>query len=176
MRNAKQMAICGVLAALALTVMVLGGVIPVATYCTPLLAAVMLIPVLAFCGRRLAWAWFFAVAVLACLLCPDIEAALLFLCIGYYPIIREDLNRIRLWGLRLLAKLLVFNLALAVMAVLLSVILGLEQVTATLVKDGPWLLLLTWLLGNGVFLLTDQVLARITAIFSRTGGKPPAST
>ncbi len=168
MRKAKQMALCGILAALALTVMVLGGVIPVATYCTPLLAAIMLIPVLERCGRRMAWAWFVSVAVLACLLCPDTEAAILFLCIGHYPIIRHDLNRIRLKGLRLLAKLLVFNLALVVMTALLAAVLGLGQVMATFAADGPWVFALTWLLGNGVFLLTDRVLVRITALFRRT--------
>lgn len=161
------MALSGVLAALALTVMVLGGVIPVATYCTPLLAAIMLIPILEYCSRRMAWAWFVSVAVLALLLCPDMEAAILFLCIGYYPIVRQDLNRIRLKGLRLLAKLLVFNLALVVMTALLAAVFGLGHVMAGFAEDGPWIFVLTWLLGNGVFLLTDQVLVRVTALFHR---------
>ncbi len=167
MRKAKEMALCGVLAALAVTVMVLGGVIPVATYCTPLLAAIMLIPVLEQCGKRLAWAWFVSVAVLASLLCPDTEAAILFWCIGHYPIVRQDLNRIRVKALRIPAKLLVFNLALVLMAALMSLVFGLGQVMENLLQDGPWVFVLTLLLGNGVFLLTDQVLHRIGAIFRR---------
>ncbi len=161
------MALCGVLAALAVTVMVLGGVIPVATYCTPLLAAIMLIPVLEQCGKKLAWAWFVSVAVLASLLCPDTEAAILFWCIGHYPIVRQDLNRIRVKALRIPAKLLVFNLALVLMAALMSLVFGLGQVMENLLQDGPWVFVLTLLLGNGVFLLTDQVLHRIGAIFRR---------
>ena len=167
MRKAKEMALCGVLAALAVTVMVLGGVIPVATYCTPLLAAIMLIPVLEQCGKRLAWAWFVSVAVLASLLCPDTEAAILFWCIGHYPIVRQDLNRIRVKALRISAKLLVFNLALVLMAALMALVFGLGQVMENLLQDGPWVFVLTLLLGNGVFLLTDQVLHRIGAIFRR---------
>ena len=167
MRKAKEMALCGVLAALAVTVMVLGGVIPVATYCTPLLAAIMLIPVLEQCGKRLAWAWFVSVAVLASLLCPDTEAAILFWCIGHYPIVRQDLNRIRVKALRIPAKLLVFNLAMVLMAALMSLVFGLGQVMENLLQDGPWVFVLTLLLGNGVFLLTDQVLHRIGAIFRR---------
>ncbi len=167
MRKAKEMALCGVLAALAVTVMVLGGVIPVATYCTPLLAAIMLIPVLEQCGKRLAWAWFVSVAILASLLCPDTEAAILFWCIGHYPIVRQDLNRIRVKALRIPAKLLVFNLALVLMAALMSLVFGLGQVMENLLQDGPWVFVLTLLLGNGVFLLTDQVLHRIGAIFRR---------
>lgn len=168
MRKSRQMALCGMLAALALTVMVLGGFIPVATYCTPILAAAMLIPVLERCGRRIAWAWFASVAILGCLLCPDVEAAILFLCIGYYPIVRHDLNRVRIKGLRLLAKLLVFNLALVVMMVLLMAVFGLSYVMESFAKDGLWLIGLTWLLGNGVFLLTDQVLGRIAVLLRGT--------
>lgn len=167
MRKSREMALCGVLAALAVTVMVLGGVIPVATYCTPLLAAIMLIPVLERCGKKLAWAWFVSVAVLASLLCPDTEAAILFWCIGHYPITQRDLNRIRVKGLRIVAKLLVFNLALVVMMFLMALVFGLGQVMENLVKDGPWMFALTLLLGNGVFLLADQVLHRVSAIFRR---------
>ena len=90
--TSKEMALCGVLAALALTVMILGGMFPAASYCCPVLACILLVPVVETCGRRIAWAWYGAVALLSCLLCPDPEAAALFLFLGYYPIIKGPLD------------------------------------------------------------------------------------
>jgi len=53
------------------------------------------------------------------------------------------------------------------MAALMALVFGLGQVMENLLQDGPWVFVLTLLLGNGVFLLTDQVLHRIGAIFRR---------
>lgn len=64
--TSKEMALCGVLAALALTVMILGGMFPAASYCCPVLACILLVPVVETCGRRIAWAWYGAVALLSC--------------------------------------------------------------------------------------------------------------
>ena len=86
--TSKQMALCGVLAALAVSTMVLGGLFPAATYFCPVLACLMLVPVTQTCGRRIAWAWYGAVAILSCLLCPDVEASALFVFLGYYPIVK----------------------------------------------------------------------------------------
>lgn len=167
MTNAKKMALCGVMAAMAVAIMVVGGMIPMAAYCAPVLASAMLIPVLLVCGKRMAWAWYGAVAVLACLLCPDPECSVLFLCVGYYPIVRQTLERIRRRWLRILAKLLVFNLAIGVMAGILCLLLGLEQLFLEYRDEGLWLMAVTWLMGNGVFLMTDVVLARLTVLLER---------
>ena len=56
--TSKEIALCGVLAALALTVMILGGMFPAASYCCPVLACILLVPVVETCGRRIAWAWY----------------------------------------------------------------------------------------------------------------------
>lgn len=167
MKKSKQMALCGVLAALAVVIMVLGGVIPMAAYCAPVLAALLLLPVLEGCGKRIAWAWFGAVAVLTLLLCPNLESSLLFLCLGYYPILRQSLQRIPKKLPRLLLKLLVFHLALMIMTGLLIPVMGLEQVIQDNLGEGAGLFVLTWLMGVGVFLLTDTLLGRFGRMFKR---------
>ena len=65
--------------------------------------------VLNLCGRRIAWAWFFAAAVLALLMCPDREAAGVFLALGYYPILKIWLDRRKLPALW---KGLYFNISI----------------------------------------------------------------
>ena len=64
-------ALCGVLAALAAALMLLGGIFPGATYCAPLLASLVLIPAQEECGPRAAWGLFTAAALLSGRLCVD---------------------------------------------------------------------------------------------------------
>ena len=66
--------------------------------------------------------------------------------------------------LRFLAKLLVFNTAIAVMYFGLIFLLGLEAVADSFAQEAPWVLILTWLLGNVVFFTTDLVLLRAAAL------------
>ena len=75
---ASSVALGGVLAVLAVVVMCLGTIIPVATYVCPMLCALLLQVVLKTCGVRIAWAWYGAVAILSLLLAPDKEAAAVF--------------------------------------------------------------------------------------------------
>lgn len=167
MKKSKQMALCGILAALAVVFMVLGGMIPLVAYCSPVLSALLLLPVLEACGKRIAWAWFGAVAVLSFLLCPNLESSLLFLCLGHYPILRKSIQRLPGKLLRLGVKLLVFHVAVALMLGLMILLLGLEQVLQDSLSEGWWLLGLTWLLGVGVFLMTDVLLGKAERLTSR---------
>ena len=65
---ASSIALGGVLAALAVVIMAMGTLIPVATYVCPVLCCMLLQFVLLSCGRRIAWAWYAAVAILSALL------------------------------------------------------------------------------------------------------------
>ena len=118
----RDLALCGVLCALAVAIMAMGTILPVATYCAPVLASMTLLPVLVLCGEKLSWAMFFASAMLSLLLAPDKEAAAIFLALGYYPIVKPKLDqkpKIRRW----VGKFLLFNVSiLAVYAVLLFVL------------------------------------------------------
>ena len=49
---AARMALCGVLAALAVALMFLGGTVPFASIACPVLASLVLIPVYCECGWR----------------------------------------------------------------------------------------------------------------------------
>ena len=104
--EARRIALGGMLAALACVIMGMGGLIPVATYVVPMLSIFLLQFVFRSCGGRIAWAWYGAVAILGLLLCPDKEAAAVFLALGYYPIVKPRLDRKKLsW----LWKGLLFN-------------------------------------------------------------------
>lgn len=159
MRNsqAKQMALGGVFAALAVIVMCMGGLIPVATFVCPMLCILMLKMILSLCGSRVAWAWYGAVAILSVLLGPDKEAAAVFVFLGYYPIVKPKLDRMKLsW----LWKLLLFNVVIGLMYWLLIHLFGLAYIAAEFTELGTVMTVVTLILGNVTFIMLDILLGR----------------
>lgn len=149
------MALGGVLAALAVVIMSLGGLIPVATFVCPMLCMLLLTVVLRQCGRRIAWAWYGAVAILSLLLGPDKEAAAVFVFLGYYPNVKPRLDRLKL---PMLWKGLLFNGSILIMYWLLMNLFGMASIAAEFQEMGFALLIVTLLLGNVTFFLLDRVL------------------
>ena len=169
MRNtpAARIALGGMLAALAVVIMNLVGMIPVATFVCPMLCMMILTLVLRFCGKRIGWAWYGAVAILSVLLSPDKEAAAIFVFIGYYPLLKPSLDKMRLGGL---LKLLLFNAAILVMYWLLINLFGLAQIAQEYRELGLLMTIFMLVTGNLIFLMLDRILARL-AIITKLGRK-----
>lgn len=159
------MALTGMLCALAVVIMMLGGVIPLATFCCPALAGLMLIPVFVECGEKLSWCAYAAIAALSLILCPDKEAALLLAFIGYYPILRWRLDQLRSGFVRVIAKLGVFNLAVAAMYALSILVLQMDQILREYQEMGLALTAACLLVGNVTLLLYDRLIAIMTALY-----------
>ena len=158
---ASNMALGGVMASLAVVIMSLGGLIPVATFACPMLCMLLLAFVTKMCGRRIGWAWYGAVAVLSLLLGPDKEAAAVFAFVGFYPIVKPRFDRLR-FGM--IAKLALFNVLILTMYWLLIRLLGMEQIGAEFAEVGTVMTAVMLLMGNVIFLLLDRVLTRFARI------------
>ena len=155
--KAHPVALGGLLAALAVVVMCLGGLIPVATYICPVLCCLMGSVVMMLCGRRVAWAWYPAVALLALLLGPDKEAAAVYVCFGFYPMVKPKIDSLPLsW----LWKLLLFNGIAVLLYTVLIRLLGLEALLQEFraLDIGGWVLIV--LLSNATFFLLDKLLGK----------------
>ena len=152
---AAQIALGGVLAALAVVLMCMGTLIPVATYVCPMLCAMILQLVLKTCGKRIAWAWYGAVSLLSLLMASDKEAAAVFLALGYYPIVKRKLDRMKgkwLW------KGLLFNSVILLTYWLLMHLFGSDALAAEFSEMGILLVAVMLLLGNATFFLLDRLL------------------
>ena len=154
--RAADMALGGVLASLAVAIACIGGLIPASTFICPMISMLILSLVLKRCGRRIAWAWYGAVAILCALLSPDKEAAAVFLFLGYYPILKPRLDRL---PLRWLWKALIFNAAVLLMYTVLMHVFGMAQILQEFEEMGTIMILLTLLLGNATFILLDRLLS-----------------
>ena len=158
--KSRSLALSGVLAALAVVLLCLGGVIPGAVFCAPILAMSVLLPVLEELGPKAAGTAYAAVAILSLLLSPDRETALVYVFFGWYPILRPKIAALSSRPLRVLARLAVCSAAAVLLYGLALRLMGLtEEIAAWYVNA---LLLAA---GNAVFLLTDATLARLTGVW-----------
>ena len=155
--GASSIALGGVLAALAVVILSMGTLIPVATFVCPVLCMLLLKVVLNRCGDRIGWAWYGAVAVLGALLAPDKEAAAVFVFLGNYPIIKPKMEKL---PAKWLWKVLYFNAAILIMYWLLMHLFGMVRIAEEFAELGAVMTIVTLLLGNFTFLLLDRLLGR----------------
>ena len=149
------MALGGVTASLAVVVMCLGGMIPLATYILPMLVCIELELIRTKLGKRGGWVWYCAVSLLALFLCPDKEAAAVYLFLGYYPLIKPVFDRKKH---PIIPKRLLFNAATLTMYALLIHLFGMAALAAEFAEMGIWLTAVTLILGNVCFFMLDRVL------------------
>lgn len=164
-KNARRIAISGMMVALATGILLMGGVIPAATFCGPALAGLLLVPVLAEGGRRYALGAWLAISALGLMLCADKEAALLFAFLGYYPAVKWPLEaRLKPWP-RLLAKLALWNASAGLMAALIFYVFRMEQVIAEYREMSRIMLVAFILLANVTLLVYDRLLGIMAAVY-----------
>lgn len=154
--SASDMALGGVMAALAVVIMCMGGLIPVATFVCPMLCMLLITLVLKRCGSRTAWAWYGAVAMLSLLMGPDKEAAAVFTALGYYPIIKPKMDKL---PCKWVWKIAYFNIVILAMYWLLLHLFGMAELVEEFAEMGFWMTVVTLIMGNVTFILLDRLLA-----------------
>lgn len=162
----SKIALCGVLSALSVVVLLVGNVLQIGTYAAPMLASFLLIPVLEDYGKKYALLLYAVVSLLSLFLVPDKELVLFYvLVLGYYPVLRVRLNNIRRGVLRWMAKFGCFNAAVIVMYALLIVVLAPPELVQEFAAEGTPMLLALLALGNLSFWLCDRALTAITPLY-----------
>jgi len=164
--SAAKIALCGVLAALAVVIMILCGVIQIGTYLGPIVASVVLIPILYEYGTGTSVMLYLVIAVLSLLLSPDKESAFFFLFLGWYPIARPALTRIRPKALSITTKLIIFIAATAAAYAVMLFLVGIESVTEEASTFTLGFFAVLCILGCITFLLCDVVYGRLSVMYA----------
>ena len=158
-KSVKSVALGGMFAAVALVIMCLGGLIPVATFVCPMLATLTGYMVFRLTDNKTAWCWYGAVAVLSTLLAPDKEAAAVFAFLGYYPFVKPWFEKYKFgW----IGKVALFNCAIGIMYFLLFKLFGMDELAQEYEELGKWGGIIMLLLGNATFLLLDRLLTKLS--------------
>ena len=163
--NTRRIAVSGMMTALATAILLMGGVIPAATFVGPALAGLLLIPVLIEGGRRMSLGAWVAISALSLMLCADKEAALLFAFLGWYPSVKWQLDA-KLPGWRgLPLKLLLWNLCAGVLAALIFTVFRMDQVIAEYREMSRAMFIAFIALANVTLVLYDRMLNIMAGVY-----------
>ena len=152
-KQSKQIAVCGITAALGVIFMLLGNVLGLGMYLVPMLIGMFLTVIRRIYGNKFQILLWLAISLLSFILVPSLEQNLIFLGLfGWYPIMRPKLQKLSTL-LRVAAKFLIFNFVVVGLECLLILVLSPEAL-------GSALTLLLLILGNITFFVYDLAIPR----------------
>lgn len=128
MKKSVISAVCGVMSALCAVLIVFGGIFTPLSYFMPIVSGLLMMIMRSSFGNSCALFVFFSTSVLSVILCADKECALLYvLFFGWYPLVKDNLNKIKNTLFRILLKFIIFNAAMV-----------LVELAVTFVFKIPW--------------------------------------
>lgn len=164
MKTSVKVSLGGVVAALSLVLMFLTSVIPFGTYAFPTFAGILLVLLVINLGYGYAAAVYFVTAVLSFLLVTDKEAALYYAAfLGFYPIVKSLIERIRSRVIRYIVKFILFNICMIAAFYIGITLLSIPKESFTLFDVYlPWVFLIA---GNVFFIVYDLCVTRLVTLY-----------
>lgn len=163
-----NIALCGVLSALSIMLMFCTEFLPAGTYVIPAFVGIVIWVISQQINRKWALLAFIAVAMLSFIVPSNIESMLLFLFFfGYYPTIRDILQRPKLKLIQILLKFAVFNVAVVITYFILINLLGLGDLIEDFAGFGEYALLFFWAIGNFTFVCYDVCFTSLQYFYER---------
>lgn len=160
MKESRRIACCGMMSALSVVLMLVGSVLGVGMYASPILAGLCLLPIGREYGRKYQIIMWLSVSVLCFMLVQGVEQNLMYFAVfGIYPVIRPAFERLGKPA-HMIAKLGFFNAVVVAVEALVMMVLVPEALGA------PMLIALL-LMGNLVFVLYDFMTPRFEFLLSR---------
>lgn len=166
MKNTFKITYSAIIVALCEVFLISTGLFPFATYALPAIAGMLLSGVMVEFGGKTAYLSYLAASVLALLIAPDKEAAVMFLVFfGHYPISKAYFERIRIRWLEIVLKLLSFNFIITLTYATLIYLVGMKDLLEGFSDFGKLTLPILMILANIVFIVYDIGLTRVIRFY-----------
>ena len=160
MNSVKTIALCGMMTALSVVILLLGGVLELGMYAAPMIAGFCIMYIGHECGAKNQWLVWAAVSLLSFMLVPNVEENLMYACFfGLYPILRPHFQKLPRLPRRI-CKLLYFNIMIAAVETLIMRVLAPESM-------GVVMMIVLLMLGNVIFRCYDFLIPRSQMLFQR---------
>lgn len=158
----------GIVAALCLVMMFLTAVFPPLNITLPLFAGMLMSVVAIEVAPSWAFVTYATVAILSFFITPDKEAAIFFsVFFGYYPVLKDVIEKIKLKVIQWLIKLAIFNTAIIVIYQLTVNILGTVDIIEEFGFMNEFMIPGLFIIMNGIFLLYDFTLGMVKACYMK---------
>ena len=154
----KNTAICGLMTALSVVLMMLTTLIPVFMYVIPIVTGLLVLFVADVADKKWGAGVYFSTAFLSVLLITDKEAALTYaLFFGYYPLIKDFIEKLPGF-ISWILKLLIFNLSAIGIGVISFFVFGVSGDEYN--EFGKFTIPILLIMANVAFILYDFCLTR----------------
>lgn len=162
MKQNKKLIISSIVAALSLFLMIIAGIIPIGTYAIPVIASLLYIILIREVGYGWAIMAYTVTSIMSLILCADKETAINFiLFFGYYPILKMLLEKIKPLIIKIIIKLIIFNIAMIAVFYIAKFLLMIPESSYTIF--GLYIPGIILAVGNVVFIIYDYALTGLTA-------------
>ncbi len=155
------------MAALSVAILSLSSLIPVLTYAAPLFAGIFLIPVIDQINVKWGWMVWITVSLLSVLLLADKEAAAFYIFVGYYPMLKPILEKIKPKPLCIAVKVAVFSVAIGLMYFVLCYVLKLQAVLAEFKSVSMVINTVYYVIMILVMLIYDILLDKVRLLYTK---------
>ncbi len=156
----------GIVSALCLVLMFLTAVFPPLNITLPLFAGMLMTVVAIEVSPSWAWVTYATVAILSFFITPDKEAAIFFtFFFGFYPILKDTLEKIKSKILKWLLKFVVFNIAIVIIYQLTVKLLGTVDLIEEFGFMKQFMLPGLIIMFNGIFILYDITLSMVKTAY-----------
>ena len=163
-----RVALGGIVSALCLVTMFLAGVLPALYLLLPGIAGILLMIIAVEVNTAWAFLTYIAVSLLSLFSTFDKEAALIFILLfGHYPILRFYIQKIPLRFIRLLIKLLIYNVCIIGYFYVTVYILGVDDLLDEFGDFGKYGAYILLGITNLIFLVYDIDLDFMHNIYTR---------
>ncbi len=159
MKKAKKTALCGMVSALSVVLMLVSSVAPVLMYVLPVLGGCIVWYISELINKKYAAGVYFSTSFLSLILLTDKETALAYaLFFGFYPIIRDCINKLPK-AVSVIVKILLFNVC-AVLVGFLGVFIF-SVPTEEYSEFGKWSIPILLALANIMFLMYENMMNKL---------------
>lgn len=166
MEKTKELALCSVLAAIAVVLLCIGGVIPIAFYLCPILASAAILIARESCRKSYVIICFIVSAILGIMLCPDKECAITYAFLGWYPLVQPRINKINNKIIRIIIKGMILIGTMGTMYALLFFVIGFFPDVEEIKTAGIIMTAITCVLGVVLFFMYDRMLVIVAKIYN----------
>lgn len=160
--------LCGIMCGLALALMFVLGMIPMFEYISSAMAGILIWVIRDRLGVKYGLVSYLAVGLLCLLITPNYEASMMYLfLLGYYPILREYFQKIRLKILRIMSKLAVYAVGAVSAYMILIYVFGLAELLDDMDDFGKYGSIVLLGFGALAFLMYDRFLGLFDPFYQK---------
>lgn len=160
-----NIALCGVISALGVVIMMITAIVPTATYAMPAIAGLIAMVIVIEINKKWALASYFVVSILSLLLVPDKEAVSFYiLFFGYYPIFKQIIeSKIKFVWLQWILKIAVFSASAIAVYYIAILLLGVPA--EEFIIFGINLPILFLFVGILIFIMFDYAMSGVVVTY-----------